>query len=357
MKYPHLPPQTCSIKAHQRFQLLPWALFIVLISALSSLAVALSVINWFLPNIASDATLTFRGATNITSRVVLDPVLNRKIRQSLLTIYDTREKVNNSFYKESAYVGEAALLSSDGWAVLGEAGGPIASRRYWEAVDVQGTVYPIKKFVTDPVSGLTYFKIESEGFRVAAFYQWTGEEGGETLWSVGKDEWREIFLTEPATKPGSKEIFAIWKPQYVHGLLPLTSPGVIILSTAGELAGVVDPEGNLTPSWMIENQLSNLLAKGEIAYYGLSYQGYLVQGSLNKTELKTLAGFYITYSGTSVASSTVGVGDVIVKINNRPVEKTDLARQILLAPEEFAVTVLRDGAEIDIMVKKTKVVL
>jgi len=331
------------------------AIFVVLVSALSSLAVALSVITWFLPNMVPDSRLALRNGASGGSRVVEDPILNRKIKQSMFAIYDTREKVNSNFYKESAYLGEAMILSSDGWAVVGDLGDKLLSKRYWEVVDAQGTAYKIKKFVFDTVSGLTYFKVDGEGFRVTAFYQWNGGEEDQIFWSVAHDNWQEIFLAKPALKAEAEDIFTLWQPRYVYGMALKNNPGVIILSAQGELAGFVSADGNLTPDWLIENQLSNLLSQGEIVYSGLSYQGYLVEAIESSEGVKALSGFYVTYSPDKLASSTVGVGDVIVKINNKPIDKTDLSRQVLLAPAEFFITVLRGETEDDIMVKKVKV--
>ena len=70
---------------------------------------------------------------------------------------------------------------------------------------------------------------------------------------------------------------------------------------------------------------------------------------------RRVSGFYVSGSPTRATSSTVGSGDVIIRIQNKPVDSFTLARQILSAPERFLITVWREGEEVDIMIEKTEV--
>src|SRR3989338_2595921 len=263
MSAPHLPPKSCSIRAHQQLRLLPWAVFLLLVSALTSVAVSLSVVTWFLPSLIPETRVAPRGA-RVLQEIAVDPILDRQIKQSMLTIYDKREKVDGAFYTDAALVGRAALLSSDGWAVM-HAGSAAARASFLEAVDHQGTVYPVESIVADPLSGLAYLKVNGGGFRVMALFSWDAAPDG-ALWSFFLDGYREAFLGEAEKNEGAEDVFAMYEPQYAFALLPGAPAGSVILTTRGELAGFAAADGQLIPSWMVGNQLPSVLSEGGVSY-------------------------------------------------------------------------------------------
>ena len=79
--------------------------------------------------------------------------------------------------------------------------------------------------------------------------------------------------------------------------------------------------------------------------------GFTKEGSTTNK----ISGFYVDSSNTGVSSSTVGISDLIVRTQGVSVDAYDLSRQILLAPNQFTVTVLRDNKEVEILVEKIKV--
>ena len=76
---------------------------------------------------------------------------------------------------------------------------------------------------------------------------------------------------------------------------------------------------------------------------------------MTKESAERISGYYVATAPTKATSSTIGVGDVIVRIQNQPVIPTALAQQIITAPTDVLFTVLRDGEEIDMTVSKVPV--
>ena len=352
MSAPHLPPKSCSIKVHEQFRLLPWTVFLIIVSALTSVAVSLSVVTWFLPNVIPQVQVTPRGA-RAPEAIFVDPALDRQIKQSVFRVYDTRKKVDGAYYADDALLGQAAILSSDGWAVLSGKGAALRAS-FLEAVDHQGAVYPVERIIPDSLAGLTYIKVKGSGFRVMALFPWDSVPE-ESLWSVLPDGYREVFLGEAEKNEGAEDVFAISEPQYAFEFLPAVSAVSMILTTRGELAGFAGLDGRLVPSWMVGNQLPSILSASRVSYLGLPYRGRFLSSIVSETGFSPLPGFYVEQSPTKATSSTIGKKDVMVKILGKPVDKIDLARQVLTAPDPVSVTVFRDGQEYDILVPKTEV--
>lgn len=351
--FPHLPPRASSIKAYRLKQILPLIILIIAVSALVGITVSLSVVSWFMPQVTPERSY-LQSNQNQTDRLVVDPILDKTIRQSLLTIYESRAKIQATFYREDAKIGHGALLSSDGWAVMGAVPDSLYNRRFWEAVDSEGRIYQIEKFVDDSFAGLTYFKVSGEGFRVVTFPQDTIRENAPLL-SIKKEKWQTTFLAGDPVRLDLPNIFGLWQTLYAFQVTPETEAGSVILDNRGQLVGFVDSDSQLIASRLIMSQISNLLAQGKVSHQGLLYRGNFVDSSIIDGAVRPLVGFYVSISPTYPSETTIGVGDVIVKIDGRPIDKFDLSYQVLSAPPEVTLTVLRQGAEIDIMVKKSEV--
>ncbi|MBU0596996.1 hypothetical protein KKA94_02430 [Patescibacteria group bacterium] len=351
---PHLPAKTCSVKTHMLFKFLPWAIFVILISALTGIIVSLSVVDWFLPSILPDARVITDGRIGSVNVASIDPLLDRQIKESVVSVYNKNEKVGESIYKESALVGRATILSSDGWAVMSAKEGATLRLNNIEVLDSKGGINNITKIISDSVSGLVYIKIEGEGYRVMALPQWDDVLKQDSLWQLTRNEYEEVYLGDYSSENDSSENLSISEPSFSYEILPISVTGGIILTNRGELAGFVDNGGRLLPSWLIVNQLSSVLSLGLVEYTGLPYQGYFVEVTSNQTRRQSTTGFYITYSPTVAGLSALGRTDVIIDIENEPIDRFDFARQILLAPDPINITILRGEELVDIAVPKIK---
>jgi len=333
---------------------LPWVIFLIVISALTSVAAALSVVTWFLPNMIPQAQISIDGRIRVPKEINVDPMLDRQIKQSILKIYDKRQKIDSSFYKDSAFIAHAAILSSDGWAVIADTG-KIPAKAFLEAIDYRGLIYEITQVISDEFGKLKYLKIDNSGFRVMALPQWNSSAPDQPLWAVAADGYREIFLDQLEKNEPEKQVFPIWEPQYYYKLSPDTGKASMILNTSGGLAGFFGSGGRLIPSWPIANQLSKILSASNPSYFGLPYQGYFVRGAQIESVFEPLYGFYVDRSPTKSASSTIGKGDIITAIDGEKIVEYDLARRVITAQNTINLEVFRKGEKIDILVEKSLV--
>lgn len=353
---PHLPPKSCNLQVHRTRKTLPALLFFVLVSALTSVALTLTTVVWFVPTFTPEQMVTKIQKNKQEQKVELDIGVLNKTRQLVWNIYDKRQKIDNKYYRSSTEVLQAVMFSSDGWAVVYDADYKKGEEKNWEGVDYQGTIYKIEKVFVDPVSKLNYVKFAGEGFPFVSFVNWKDLGEGDVVWEVSLSDYKQQVL-EKQINVSNIQTYSIWQQQYFYHLPNVIDGGSLIINEKGDLVGIVNENGNIIESWMVENQYSSVLKDGVPNYTAVAWKGYMVYGHTREEDYtKRISGFYIASSPTFITSSSVGQGDLIIRIQDRQVKASTLAREILLAPEKFNVTVLRNNVEIDIMVKKASVV-
>lgn len=346
MKSPHLPPKTCNIELHKKIQTLPWMLFVVLLAFISGVTAALATVAWIAPIVVVDQPLFSLGNNRQVTQVEIDPLILRQSKQRLLTVYDKRKKVADKFYSDEDILFQAMLLSSDGWAVAYYSSHVSGESKNWEIIDYQGVSYNPEKVFKDPVSNLLYLNVDGNSFRITSFVDWNEIAVETDFWSLsGRDE-KYIFVKDLVKKDLDKAR-PIWQPQYDYELSEELAIGSLLLDGSGRLAGFVGENKEVVASWYIEQQVSSVLSKGTVEYSSLPVKGYIVKDALQQQP-----GFYVTVSPTKSTSSTLGVGDIVLLVDNKPVDSPDFARHIFLAPDSVEVRLLRKGEEVGIMVKK-----
>jgi len=326
---------------------------LIFVAGLTSVALALSTLVWILPSFAPDQTLINSQKIFNSGNAEIDLSLLNTVKKRLWYVYDSRDKIDKQFYAESVDKYQATMFSSDGWAVAYATDYKKGDEKYWEGVDYQGTVYKIQKVFVDPVSRLTYIKFEGDGFPFISFANWNDIYDNYSAWELSAVEYNQRLVRKDlsAVEPEYK----IWEPQLFYSVTG-GEAGNILINNSGEMLGILNEDGRVIYGWLINSQYASVLQNGAPDYRGVNWSGYMVNGHVSYGELiKKVSGFYVEKSDTKITSSTVGVGDVIVRVQNQPVNILNLSRQVLLAPENFSVTVYRDGQEFDIQVLKNKV--
>lgn len=353
-KSPHLPPKACRVDTYYRLQSLRWFLLFIFVAALTGVATALASVTWLAPNFHLDNS--FR-TVNFESKNIFDlspdPFLVRQTEQKLIKVYNKANKINDKFYGEGSFIAQAVLISSDGWSVLYQPDYKFGEEKKWDLVDYQGLYHEVEKVVFDNETDLLYVKVEGQGFRIASFAD-SGDVNLSTfLWAVDEKKWINTIIDGVVSLSKSKN-FPIWQAQQAYKIDRAIDKHMILLDDKGELVGFVAEDGMVISGLYVEEQIVSLLDSHKIIHKKLPLSGYFVNAIENeeKEVWQEISGFYIIDSNTKVSSSTVGVGDLIVKINNDSFTKESLFEQVLQAPEEVSLTVLRDSKEVDILAKK-----
>lgn len=351
---PHLPPKACNVKTHKTFQSLGWLLFLIAVASLTSVALTLATLVWFIPSFIPDQLVNNIQKGDAAQNQKLDLEIYNNTRRRVWNIYDKRQKIDNLFYSNSADVLQALMFSSDGWAVVYAPDYYPGLEKFWEGINYQGVPHKIEKVFVDSVSGFTYVKFAGDGFSFISFANWDDLDQGATVWTLSNNQIKQQILKQPA-RISKQRNYSIWQPQFLYNL-PDAKEGDIVINSDGELVGLIDEKNNIIFGWMVDNQYASILDTGVPNYTAVEWSGSMVSGFLNQDDFTIpLSGFYVAKSPTRATSSTVGVGDLILRIQNESTNGAEISRQMLSAPDQFLVGVLREGQEIDIMVEKTRV--
>jgi len=353
MVSPHLPAPTCNVSTRKNLNRLGLLFFVVFMAFVSGLSGAMIAVSWLYPTYQEGQIIR----TSVVGRadLVPDAVLTIQTRQKILTIFDKRKKIDGKFYGTEAIVNEAAVISSDGWAVAYLNNFVSGQEKNWELQDNQGNSYAVDKFAYDAVSSLLYLKVNGSGLRAMVFLNTKNLSKGTALWSFHNKNWKNTVLGDYKNINANKKVYLIWLPQYEFSLSSELEAGSLVIDDNGQFVGFVGDKANLIGSVLIENQISSVLGSGTIKYFGLSESGYIIKSALKDNYWQDLLGYYIMDAGGNYKTTLPLKGDVIVNINNEPVDEYNIYRQILQAPNEFNLTVLRDGKEVELKVKKTTV--
>src|SRR3989338_10023699 len=117
MSAPHLPPKLDDLIPRSALQSLPWMLFLIGVSALTSIAITLATIVWLAPNVIPQEFITNSRERNLRGNAVLqlNPAVANDVRRRLWVIRDRRQKLNGGFYPVESAEYQAMMFSSDGW--------------------------------------------------------------------------------------------------------------------------------------------------------------------------------------------------------------------------------------------------
>ena len=356
---PHLPKKTKNLIQKETYRSLIVLGVLIIIAFVAAIAATLTTIAWIAPFSLGDTSLSsYRSPRSSDyTESVLDVQVEKQMQQRMVRVYDTREKIGQAYYGASGLVGRAVMLTSSGWAVLYQSEYTPGEEQYWESVNHQGIVFPIKDVVFDSLSELVYINIEGDGFRGdVSFPEWNDIDEQSAVFAV--NEYGSTPLSFGSLAPSDTiEVYSISEPRFFYQLTGTGVAGDIMVNDAGAFLGFLHKENRLIPSWLMSGQLEQLFANKTIEYTGLSVKGTTVNATTHNTTFESVHGLYVTQSPTRATSSTIGVGDVIVRVDGVPFHEASVARHILFAPSPVRVEVLRQGVVIEMMIEKQRVSL
>lgn len=344
---PHLPAQACRVDTYYRLQNVKWLLLFAGLAFVAGASAALMISAWVLPLSAPVVINPAVVSGNAVNDSRPENWLARQTGQRMLTIHDKRKKPGGEFYSPRSLVGQAAIISSDGWAVAYAPDYENGAEKNWEVLDYQLVGHKIETALYDKLDGLLYFKISTEGLRVVSFADWNGLAAGGGLWAVNGRDWQQNFIKRQV-KSNNKELVTAWQPLYSFELFEQAPPGDLLFNNQGGFVGLVKPDNLISHGYIMEKQVAPLLGEGRLAYTGLPWQGYFVYDVGEAGQI----GFYLE---KTAGASAIKKGDVVLQIQDTVVSPENLARLIWLAPEEVSAVVWRAGERLNLTLSKQTV--
>ena len=349
MSAPHLPPPTCSVPLHRRLERVPMILLFTLLAVLSSIAVSLFVVARFSFAPMTETKIVVAGTTN-KEQGTLDPVVLRDVREKTVTLLDTTKKSFQS-YGDDAVIGQAALLSTDGWAVT--AAVLPSTLTGVRAVDAQGKLHIISEQRIDTQSGVRYIKIAHDGFRI---FDVIGEvpsrETVVPVFSFDRSDVSPLLLS--LSTFDERPLFTFTQARLMLQTEPVLQTASVLVNDRGVLVALSTADGTLVSGPVIRHGLPFVLSKKTIVRATLPYTLSVVSGVQKDDQLLPISGYLVTKIQPKKQTEALRIGDIITRVDNAPVDEVVLALLAYDTREQVPLTVYRDGVEVDVIVSLTR---
>ncbi len=338
-KAPHLPPPTCFIDQQTKMCWLKLSLFIILLSALTSVVASVSVYNWFMP-LYNEATYLIAN-NHATNDMVLDSQIIRQTNRRLVRVFDkTKSLDEQKYYIKQAELGRAILLSSSGWAVMYRKEKP---QHQIFGVDYLGQVVEVEKTVFDAKNNLLYLKFSGNNYFVVSFADIDKLEIGSQLLAVNS-EWRVIKIKDKFNnQPTIYNLFAYYNQFKVDDSEDL---GTILFNQQGELVGFVAKDKSIILNLSLKENLDSILNTEQLKFKTEKVQGYWVEGQF-KNQWQEI-GFYVVNINPQEKLYKLGVrnSDIILNINGQKITSSKFLS--FDSKDIFKVKVWRKNKEIEL---------
>jgi len=316
---PHLPPASCNLSNHKRWQRLKLLIFITLFSLIVGMAGASMVLGWVWPSLGGADTWIASYRRPAITKTELEERVHKEMSARIVAVYQKASSFGKiNYLDDKSKLGDAIIVSSDGWIAMYY---PNFNKNFEGMVALvhDNSIYDIEKVVSDKYSGMVYLKIKGEQFKAVSF-------GGELkkddeIFIFQDSNWNfalvrnKIFLAENIPHLDSA-------PVEIYGLNNKFSTGKIAINNQGRVVGLIKKENLLLPIKNVTNILSSVLAKKPIMYPSLGLEGWSDKEKPLIIDNKVKKGFVV--SSVFQKNSLFQVGDIILEINGLVVEADKL---------------------------------
>ncbi|MFH1292129.1 MAG: S1C family serine protease [bacterium] len=352
---PHLPVPSCNLYNHRLWQRLKFLLFVAFFSLAVSMSGAAMVLGWIWPSVgAGDIWITSYQRPAI-SRNQLEDRVHSEIASRIIYVYQSASNLSEPsksiYLDDQLKLGEAILVSSDGWVVMYKPDFVLPGKNNkMMALSQDDRVYEIEKQVNDKNSGLVYLKIKSGQFKVVNFSE-TIKNGDEVFVYDGGD-WNYSLIGQRSylTKQKLRLDTAPASSYFLSGSF---GQGKIVVNGQGRVVGISMGQGKMLPNTYITRMLSEFLNKKSLEYPSLGVNGWFSQGQPVIINGLREDGFVI--DGVWQEKSLLRVGDFITEINGLLVDEANLW-YTLSNNQKVKIKLLRNGKLLELelpVVKKT----
>jgi serine protease Do len=296
----------------------------------------------------------------------LDQIKN-DIQPVLVGIYRKKAATKNildSVFLPEDYLGQAAVLTSDGWLISTQNTNVVA--KYNVVVTNTKKVYEIEKVVVDPVTNIVFIKINVQNLPVIKFTDFKEINSGESVVlynnNLDKLELAQI-LTKRYKEIDSKYDF-VSSSQVLDRYILLDNrynldyEGSAVFDFQGNVIGLLKSENLVIPISYIKPIISNVLKDEKIQrpYLGISYINLSEVNGLLETQTQNQqygALIWSNVAGKSIASDSplfnvLAKGDIIISIENQKIDRDNDLADLLLEykiGQEIKIKYIKDGQE------------
>lgn len=317
MKPPHLPPEICDIKKHEQWQRLKILLAAAAFGLVSGLSGASILLGWIWPGVDKDDWWSSARFQSGLSRSQLEERAQKEAAERIVEIYMSVEYAGAAGYlPRKNKLGDALVVSSDGWAVM-RAESYAGAVRATKALLSDGNVYGVEKVLFDRYAGMAYLKIApaapaagSSQFKVASFAE-SFKEGDIFVRVDG--EWRYGWA-ERATVSPAVSAHADFAPVTAHAVSASFPAGTIAVNAQGRVVGIVGGDGRMLAATRVTRVLPSILSAQKIVYPTLGAEGWHGEEQPAVVNGQEVKGFLVA---RVFGKSVLRRGDIVQEINGQ----------------------------------------
>ncbi len=339
---PHLPAPTCSIEQHARHERLKFFFIAAFFGVLGGLTGASILLGWIWPGYGGGDTWSFSA---YHAGAVVNPLEGRVAEDSsdrLVSVYkDTSVAGETRYLTDKNKVGEAVVLSTDGWLVMYTPSfdGVIKN---WQVLDADGQVLPLEKTLFDRVAGLLYLKVVSQD-RVVAFAD--VPKIGDDVFVHENGRW-----TQAAIESTDGSLFELSHldsaPTTAYVVTRSFEAGAPVFSRQGRLVGFIAKNNLILPVESFAPIVTSVLSGQGVRYPSFGVEGLFDEDEPIIISGKRVSGFLV--QKVLVKNSLLKRGDVILEVNGQIVTKPILWHT-MYSNKEVRAVVLRAGTKIPLV--------
>ncbi len=290
-----------------------------------------------------------------------------RVENSLVRIYEEKATSTNpggidfdSFYRLGEELGMGLIVTSDGWIMtdsLKEKDFSLNMEDYVVIINKQ--TYNIEEYVSDKMTGFVFFRINARDLPVLNLLNENNLNPGDLLF--GLNSLGGNFIST-ISSVGKYEDYLNISSDFYFDKVTLADDleedfySTFLFNISGELALLIDSEGDPIPSWVFNAPLDSLFRSGEAVRpsLGLSYtdMSYFINIDSNLYD----AGAFVRPKAPSEKNSPwilagIEPGDLITHVNNIKLDAKNSLSKIIMdsSPgDEIELNILRDMNEFQI---------
>lgn len=242
--------------------------------------------------------------------------------------------IMDKYYQPGELIGQALVLSSDGWLItdLKPEGDDWAK---YEIATNNKELYQVDKQIFDNVSGLTFIHIPAKNLSIRSFADPANLQSGQIVLTANWLGVNQVNMIAEVRR--SAELVSMsdkFKEEVglVDGIIKDASSPVVF-NLAGEVVGLVNSQNKILPAAQLRSAIASILLKGKIERpsLGLSYvnlgklipssakdanhpsQGAVIMKSVGEAERKIglKEGDIVTQMGSVVISDSMPLNEVL----------------------------------------------
>lgn len=312
---PHLPPPSCNISDHRKWERIKILLISVFFGLLSGITGASLMIGWLWPDLGGGNTWIFSQNYKVSPRNEIDEKVRAEFEDRIGMVYrDITNASGVDYFSQDKKIGEAIFVSSDGWLVLVHPNFD-GNFKNWQVLLKNGEARTVDLALKDNYSNLVYLKIspDDQGSQYKVVNLNDEAKINEDVFVHSDGAWRHAIISNKITK-SSRLPHLDTAPATTVELNQNFNVGDIVVGSQGKLVGMINNGRYTLLNQYISGALPKILSGEKVSYRTLGTFGWFSDEQPLIINNEKVSGYYVA---RILDNTKLKVGDLILEINGQ----------------------------------------